>query len=388
MSAPILPGATLGVVGGGQLGRMFVAAAHRMGYRVAVLTPEPDGPAAQVADHVVHGRLDDPDAVRALARRAAVVTVELEDVDVPALATVEPHGLLRPGLGLLGVARDRRREKETFARLGLPLPAVARVEHEADLAAALRRVGGPAILKTALSGYDGRGQRRIATAEELARAWSELGRRPCVLEAVVPFAAEVSVVGARGHDGALALYEPFQNAHADHVLDVSVAPAALPPRVAAEAQAIARALLEGLDVVGVLCVELFLLPDDRLLVNEIAPRPHNSGHLTIEGHATSQFEQQVRAACGLPLGSCERVVPAVAMANLLGALWEPTTPDWSAALATPGVSLHLYGKVAAARGRKMGHVTAEGPDAREAERRVRRAREQLRSRPGAAVAPG
>lgn len=377
MTTPLLPGARLGVVGGGQLGRMFTWAAQRMGYRVTVLTPDPDSPAGLVADEVLPGALDDPEALERLARDVDAVTFEFENVDVDALGGAESRCPLRPGRHLLEVARDRRLEKATFARLGLPLPALAVIECEGDLRGARERVNTDAVLKTALSGYDGKGQRRVRPSDDLAAAWSDLGRVPCVLEAHVSFEAEISVVGARGLDGELALYEPVWNAHADHVLDVSVVPAPVSPKVAAEARRIAASLLEELDVVGVLCTELFLLPDDRLVVNEMAPRPHNSGHLTIEGHACSQFEQQVRALCGLPLGSCDRVAPAAAMANLLGDLWSGGEPDWSAAHGIPGARVHLYGKREPRAKRKMGHITATGATPAEAEERVRRARELL-----------
>ncbi len=377
MTVPIQPGATLGIVGGGQLGRMFVAAAHRMGYRVCVLCPSPEEPAGQVADELVRGELADGDAVAKLASMTDVITLEFENVNVDALARAEGHAWLRPGLSLLEVARDRRREKRTFASLGLPLPRFAVIESEEDCERTGADFPMPAVLKTALAGYDGKGQRRIESPEALGAAWKELGQVPTVLEAFVPFVGELSVVGVRGHDGEIALYEPCHNTHVDHVLDLSLAPAPLSPEVTREAEEITRALLEGLDVTGVLCVELFLLEDGRLLVNEIAPRPHNSGHLTIEGHATSQFEQQVRAACGLPLGSTRRVVPSVAMCNLLGDLWQAGPPNWPGALAVPGANLHLYGKSEARPGRKMGHITAVGADPEEARSRALEARARL-----------
>lgn len=381
MSQVLLPGATLAVLGGGQLGRMFTEAARRLGYRVHVLDPNPEGPAAQLADEVVVGGLDDPEAVERLARGADVVTLEFENVSDGALEAATAHAPLRPGLSLLHAARDRRRERATFERLGLPQHAHAILEAEADLEPARRRVPGPGVLKTALSGYDGKGQVRVERPEDLADAWAELKRVPCVLESRVEFVAEVSVVGVRGLGGETALYEPVLNHHENHILDVSVVPAPVPGAVADDAREIARKLLEGLDVVGVLCVELFLREDGGLLLNEIAPRPHNSGHLTIEAHASSQFEQQVRAISGLPLGSTERRVPAAAMANLLGDLWNDGEPDWRAALAVPGAALHLYGKVDPRPGRKMGHITATAPTAAEAEERVRRARAALGGTP-------
>ena len=377
MSEPILPGASIGVVGGGQLGRMFAASARRMGYSVLALTPDARDPAAQWADGIVEGALDDPDAIERLARQVESLTLEFENVDIRALAAAEGLAPLRPGLRLLELARDRRLEKTGLAKLGLPVADFAVIESDADLAPAAARVGMPAVLKTALSGYDGKGQRRVEASSQLEEAWDGLGRRPAVLERRVSFVAEISVIAARGHDGEVALYDPIWNDHVDHVLDVSIAPAPVTAEVAAEAARIARTILQGLDVVGVLCVELFLLEDGRLLVNEIAPRPHNSGHLTIEGHACSQFEQQVRAACALPLGSSERTVDAVAMANILGQHLAPGPPNWEAALAVPGVRLHLYGKAEARPGRKMGHLTAVASTPEQAAQRARLARARL-----------
>ena len=373
MTAPILPGATLGVLGGGQLGRMFTLAARRMGYRVTVFAPEDDTPAGQIAYEEVRAPYEDLDAVRRFASGVSVVTFEFENVPAETAAAAAERAPVRPAGTVLHATQHRRREKEALVAAGVPVVRHAMVETSNSLAAAIRNVGIPAILKTAAWGYDGKGQVRIEAAVEAEGAWASLGRAPCVLEAVAPFEREISVVGARGFDGSVALYEPVENLHVDHILDLSLSPAELPPDVAQRAREIARTLLEAWDVVGVICVELFLLPDGELVVNEVAPRPHNSGHLTIDAHACSQFEQQVRAVCGLPLGSSEAVAPA-AMANLLGDLWRNGPPDWAAALAVPGVALHLYGKDRALPGRKMGHLTAVAPTAREARARVLRAR--------------
>ena len=314
------------------------------------------------------------------ARSVSVVTFEFENVPRATVEAAARHALVRPSGSVLGTAQDRIREKAALARLGLPLPRYAAIESEADLDRAMAAVPGPSVLKTAAWGYDGKGQMCLDGAAALPAAWRAMGRARTVLEAFVPFRAEVSVVGARGGDGAVALYTPFANRHEDHVLDVSVWPAPVASATQAAAGEIARTVLHGLDVVGVLCVEMFELSDGTLLVNEIAPRPHNSGHLTIDAHVCGQFEQQVRAVCGLPLGSVEAVAPAAAMANLLGDLWDPETPDWAAALADPATRVHLYGKEVARPGRKMGHLTVLDRDVVCAEARVRGVRAALRRR--------
>jgi len=373
LTAPILPGATLGVLGGGQLGRMFTLAARRMGYRVTVFAPEDDTPAGQIAYEEVRAPYEDLDAVRRFASDVAVVTFEFENVPAATAAAAGERAPVRPAGSLLHATQHRRREKQALVAAGVPVVRHAVVETEADLAAAVRTVGTPGILKTAAWGYDGKGQVRIESAAEAEAAWDALGRPSCVVEAVAAFEREISVVGARGLDGSLALYDPFENLHVDHILDLTLSPAELPPPVVADAREIVRTLLEAWEVVGVICVEMFLMPDGDLVVNEVAPRPHNSGHLTIDAHACSQFEQQVRAVCGLPLGSTEALTPA-AMANLLGDLWAEDQPDWAAALAVPGVALHLYGKDEPRPGRKMGHLTAVAPTVGDARARVLRAR--------------
>jgi 5-(carboxyamino)imidazole ribonucleotide synthase len=260
----------------------------------------------------------------------------------------------------LHTTQQRAREKQFLATAGLPVAPFALVTTQLELDTALARIGAPAVLKTAAFGYDGKGQVRIDDTNQAADAWGTLGSQPAVLEAFVTFQHELSVVAARGLDGSFAHYGALENIHRNHILDLTITPARIPAEVAAQAVELARAVLEKLDVVGVLCVEFFWAGDGRLLINELAPRPHNSGHLTIEAALTSQFEQQVRAICGLPLGSTEFVRPA-AMANLLGDLWQDGEPDWAAAYATPGVKLHLYGKQSARKGRKMGHLTALAP---------------------------
>lgn len=377
MTTPVLPGGTLGVLGGGQLGRMFASEAKRMGYRVAVLAPGRDSPTAQLADQVFDAPYDDLDAVRRFAEASDAVTFEFENVPTAAAEAAMHAAPVRPAGHVLHTTQNRLRERELLDRLALPSARHAAVRTDDDLEEAVRTVGFPAVLKSASSGYDGKGQRKIDDGAKAPALWEELGRQPCLYEAFVPFVAELSVVGARGLDGDMALYEPSRNDHVHHILDVSVAPGGFPPDVVERAKALAGAVFEGLELVGVACVEMFLLEDGSLLVNEIAPRPHNSGHLTIEACATSQFEAQVRTVAGLPLGAPEQVCGGAAMANLLGDLWSSGTPDWAAALRTPGVRLHLYGKSEARPGRKMGHLTATADSAEEAERRVRAARDAL-----------
>ena len=380
MSAPILPGATLGVLGGGQLGRMFTLAARRLGYRVTVLAPEDDTPAGQIADLEIRAPYDDLEAVDRFARAVDVVTFEFENVPAATIEAAARHAPVRPAGDLLHTTQHRLREKTTLQAHGLPVAPFAPIRRPADVARAAEAIGFPAVLKTARWGYDGKGQQRVEDAAQLARAFAAMQGAPAVLEAFVPFEAELSVVGARGLDGGVALYEPVRNDHVNHILDVTSVPAGLPEPVLADAHTITRAVLEQLDVVGVLCVELFLLPDGRLLINELAPRPHNSGHLTIDAHHACQFEQQVRAVCGLPLASTERWAPAAAMVNLLGDVWSEREPDWAAALADPQVHLHLYGKGEARPGRKMGHLTVTAATVEEARARARAAREALTTR--------
>jgi 5-(carboxyamino)imidazole ribonucleotide synthase len=372
----ILPGSTIGVLGGGQLGRMFAIAARRLGYRVHTLAPEHDTPTGQIADVEVNAPYDDLDAVAQFARGVEVVTFEFENVPAAAAAVAESHAIVRPNGRALAIAQHRLREKTFVAGLGVPVTPFAPIANEAELAAAVATVGCPAVLKTAVFGYDGKGQIFVAKPEDAAAAWDALGRRDAVLEGFIDLDREISVIGARGVAGEWSAFGPIENVHRRHILDVSTAPADVPPRLAAQALEVTRQVMEALEFIGVLCIEFFIARDGRLLVNELAPRPHNSGHLTIDACRTSQFEQQLRAICGLPLGSPALSQPA-AMANLLGDLWEPREPDWAAALSCPDVTLHLYGKTSARPGRKMGHLTALAPTTGEARSRVLHAREAL-----------
>jgi 5-(carboxyamino)imidazole ribonucleotide synthase len=358
---PILPPATLGVLGGGQLGRMFVLAAHRMGYRAAVLAGDPDEPGAQVANEVILGRVDDPEALDRLAAACAAVTVEFENVSAEGMKRLAEKVPVRPGWRSVWISQDRLREKGFLAENGFATAPWRPVLANEDLGHAIEAVGLPLILKTAQSGYDGKGQVRVDSPGRLREAWDLLGRSPCVAEGVVSFTAELSVITARGADGEVRAYPPCLNSHHRHILDTTVCPAPVGPVVTQQAREVSAAIATAIGHVGVLTVEFFLSADGDLRVNELAPRPHNSGHLTIEAAPCSQFEQQVRALCGLPLGPAELASPA-AMANILGDLWRGGEPRWDRLLAEePGTAIHLYGKRRAAPGRKMGHLTALDP---------------------------
>jgi 5-(carboxyamino)imidazole ribonucleotide synthase len=376
LTSPILPGSTIGVLGSGQLGRMFAIAARRMGYRVHTFSPETDTPTGQVADVEVTASYDDLDAVRDFTRHVHVVTFEFENIPVTTVNAVAEHVWVRPSGAVLHTTQHRLREKTFLARGGFPVTPFRPVSSVADLLAGVHDLGLPAVLKTAGFGYDGKGQSKITALSEAEAALQAIQGQEAILEAFVDFACEVSVVAARGLDGAFAHYGVIENAHRHRILDVSVAPAAVSPRIAMEAVEVTHSILETLDVVGVLCVEFFLTRDGKLLINELAPRPHNSGHLTFDACVTSQFEQQLRAVCGLPLGSTEQHRPA-AMANLLGDLWQHSEPNWAAACAFPEVKLHLYGKLTPRPGRKMGHLTALATTAEAAAQMVRASRSAL-----------
>ncbi|MDP8940742.1 MAG: 5-(carboxyamino)imidazole ribonucleotide synthase [Actinomycetota bacterium] len=378
MSAAILPGSIVGVLGSGQLGRMLALVAWRMGYRIHVFSPDWDSPTGQVADREWSAAYDDLDAVGEFARSVDVVTLEFENIPAATVEAVSSVVPVRPGWKALHTAQNRLREKTFLRRAGFPVAPFREVPGRPALDGALREIGVPAVLKTAGFGYDGKGQSRIDAPEAAGGAWDALGGE-AVLESWVDFEKEVSVVAARGMDGSFAHYGVVENTHDRHILDVTVAPADVTPEAEREAVEIARGIFEELEIVGTACVEFFLTSEGKLLVNEIAPRPHNSGHWTIEGAVTSQFEQQLRAVCRLPLGSTERVRPA-AMANLLGDLWVDGEPDWETVCSLPEVKLHLYGKAEARPGRKMGHLTALADTAEAAVRRVLEARDAARSR--------
>ncbi len=374
---PILPGSAIGVLGSGQLGRMFAIAARRMGYRVHTLSPDEDTPTGQVADLEVNAPYEDLDAICRFASGVCVVTFEFENVPAETAAAAARCAPVRPSGHVLHTTQHRLREKIFLASNRLPLTAFRRVESREELERAAGEIGLPAILKTAGFGYDGKGQFRIYKATDFDAAWKAVGEQEAVLEAFVDFEREISVVAARSASGEFVHFGAIENHHEGGILDISISPARVDSQVVREAVEITRVVLDKLEVVGVLCVEFFVRKDGSLLINELAPRPHNSGHLTFDANITSQFEQQLRAVCGLPFGSVTQLTPA-AMENLLGDLWETGEPDWASAMAQPDVKLHLYGKLEARPGRKMGHLTALASTAEQALSDVKSARAALR----------
>ena len=351
------PGSTIGMLGGGQLGRMTALAAARLGYLVHVYAPEEDNPTEQVCDRATHAAYDDTDALNAFAASVDVVTYEFENVPVTAAETLAGLVPVRPAPDWLRVAQDRRREKEFVRAAGADTAAYRAVEAASDLADAAALL--PGILKTAQSGYDGKGQIRVSTAANLAAAWDELGQVPCVLESLVPFVCEVSVIVAGATDGTVRSFPVARNDHRDQILSETNVPANVPPGTEARAKALAESIARHGGLEGLLAVEMFVLADGSLLVNELAPRPHNSGHWSMDACETDQFEQCVRAVCGLPLGGVGVLYPAK-MVNLLG----DDVDRWPALLGEPNARLHLCGKGEARPGRKMGHVNYIFPDGR------------------------
>ncbi len=372
----ITPNSIVGVFGSGQLGRMFALEARKMGYRVHTFSPDSNTPTGQVADCETAAEYEDLDAVRKFAASVDVVTFEFENVPFETVATAAEFVSVFPRGEVLHTAQNRLREKTFLSQNGFPVTVFCPVKTTEDLHNAVREIGIPSILKTAGFGYDGKGQTKIKSIDEIENAFANLNNQEAILEALVDFEKEVSVVAARDESGNFVNYGVIENAHAQHILDVSFAPAFVSDATRKEAIEITRGILETLDVVGVMTVEFFLTKDEKLLVNELAPRPHNSGHLTIDACVCSQFEQQLRAVCGLPLGSTALLRPA-AMANLLGDLWNAGVPNYAAALENPAVKLHLYGKQEARTGRKMGHLTALAETTKEAVRLVEKARKQL-----------
>jgi 5-(carboxyamino)imidazole ribonucleotide synthase len=364
----IPPGAWLGLLGGGQLGRMFCMAAQSLGYRVCVLDPGADSPAGAVADDHIAADYLDPDALAELARRCRSATTEFENVPAAALEFLGRHCSVSPDAAAVAIAQDRIAEKRFVESCGIDVAPYAVIESESDFAAAPVQLL-PGILKSARLGYDGKGQARVASVDEARAAWEHMGRVTCVLEQLLPLRHEVSVIVCRTRDGATATYPVAENEHRNGILAVSIIPARIDEATARTARAAAVTIASQLDYVGVLCVEFFVLDDGTLLVNEMAPRPHNSGHYTIDASVTSQFEQQARVMAGLPLGDTALALPAV-MLNVLGDAWfngaSQHEPDWAQVLAVPGAKLHLYGKRQARSGRKMGHVTCVAPTLNEA----------------------
>lgn len=355
MTELILPGATLGVLGGGQLGRMFTQAARTLGYRVMVLDPDPTSPAGTFADYHLQAEYTDPQALQRLGHDCAAITTEWESVPATTLETLSAYCPVRPSADAVAVARDRIREKVFVHDLALPTANFYPIRSRDDLATAVAGLRLPALLKTATLGYDGKGQRLVQDLAQAERAFVELGERPCVLEEKVDLALELSIILVRAQDGAMQTYPVAENVHRNGILHISRVPANITPALAEQARDMAQRIATALDYVGILALEFFLTQRGELLINEMAPRPHNSGHYTLDACSCSQFEQQVRTLCGLPLGSTRLLTP-VTMLNLLGDLWNASAPNWQAVFALPEAKLHLYGKQHARPGRKMGHV--------------------------------
>jgi 5-(carboxyamino)imidazole ribonucleotide synthase len=377
----ILPGATIGILGGGQLGRMLAMAARPLGYAVAALDPDPSCAARFVLDRLITAPFDDAAAAVELAKGCAVVTLEIEKIAVPAMQAAEKYAPVRPGPTVLSIIQDRAHQKRWLTEHGFPLGPYREAGTAEGVAEAVAMLGGPCFVKSTREGYDGKGQARAKTPADAAAAFAAIGGRPCVVERALDLEAECSVLVARRPSGEIAVYPPALNLHTDGILEWSVLPGPLPKRVRSDAAEIARGIAEGLQIEGLLVVELFFTKDGALYVNELAPRPHNSYHSADVACVTSQFEQAVRAVCDLPLGSTEVVKPT-AIYNLLGDLWVGDAPlAIDRALALPGIKLNLYGKRVARPGRKMGHLVALGDTPEEALARVRAAREALITRP-------
>ena len=353
----ILPGATLGLVGGGQLGRMFTQAAQRLGYEVVVLDPDPQSPAARIAGKHIQAPYTDEYALVELGRTAKAVTTEFENVPASTLAYLRQYCPVRPGPEAVAVTQDRIAEKNFARNNGLMTAPFLPVLNDDDIEVAATSIGFPSILKTSRLGYDGKGQATIDSQASLLSAFVHFGRQPCVLERRLRLDREISVVLTRGEDGRTATLPVSENRHVNGILDSCIIPARIPEKLADRARHAATLLATAMNYVGTMAVEFFVVEGDQLLVNEMAPRPHNSGHYSIDACVTDQFEQQVRAMAGLPLGDPALLSPA-AMVNLLGDLWDRGEPRWDRALEDPGVKLHLYGKKEARPGRKMGHITA------------------------------
>ena len=372
----ILPGSTLGMLGGGQLGRMFVTAARTMGYDVIVLDPDPQSPAGSLASHHLARDYDDTDALDYLAQHCAVVTTEFENIPAVTLAYLARSVSVHPSAKVMHIAQHRKLEKDFFRQQGLGTADFVALESEADLDSA-RDFSYPAILKTAMLGYDGKGRVVCHGFEELKSAFEQGGKKPCVLEQRIDLACEVSVVRGRSPDGNVPCFPIAETSHANGILDVTRVPASISAELADVVIDAATRIANGLDYIGVLAVEFFISTDNQVLVNEMAPRPHNSGHYTLDACDTSQFEQQVRMVCGLPAGSTRLHTP-VAMWNLLGDIWPADgIPRWDAVLKTERAKLHLYGKKDARPGRKMGHINCLGDTIEAAESLLAHIREAL-----------
>jgi 5-(carboxyamino)imidazole ribonucleotide synthase len=368
----ILPGQTIGILGSGQLGRMLALEARRMGYRVHTFSPEKDSPTGQIADVEYIASYDDVDAAKDFAAGVDVVTLEFENISFDVAKAIEAVRPIRPRPEVLHTTQHRLREKTFLKDNGFPVTPFRRVTNNDEITKAFAELGAPCVLKTAGFGYDGKGQAKVNSAEEAIGAFAKLGTTEAILEAFISFEREISIVAARGLDGSYVPFIPVWNTHRNHILDVTIAPAPVTEKLAKEAVEISRGVMEALDCIGVLCVEFFVTKDEKLLVNELAPRPHNSGHWTIDTCVTNQFEQQLRAVCGLPLGSPKMMSPFGAMVNILGDVWENGEPRWAELLHDPFTKLHLYGKHEARAGRKMGHVNISGSSAAEVAQKILR----------------
>lgn len=364
----IQPGQTLGVLGGGQLGRMFAHAAERLGYRVHIYEPAPDSPAGEVSAREFNAPYTDPERLPEFARSCAAVTYEFENVPVEPLWKIEKLTALKPSWSVLETCQNRLREKTWLRRNGFPHVAFAEVGVGEDLAAAIRQIGLPCVVKTADFGYDGKGQMKVTAESAVPAAVAAFAKQRAVVEKFIDFKCELSVIVARTDTGEMKTFPVAENIHTRHILDFSIVPARIGEAVRVEAEQLGRAIAERIGLVGLLAIELFLTDRNEILVNELAPRPHNSGHWTLDACGTTQFEQHVRAIAGLPLGATALNAPAAVMVNILGDAWRPTAagrtePNWAALLADPVAKLHLYGKSEPKIGRKMGHFTVTGPSA-------------------------
>lgn len=369
LESPLNPGSTIGIIGGGQLGRMLAIAARQMDYKTVVLDPDSNCPAGQVADRVIRSDYSDLKASSELAALADVVTYEFENVDADSVSSAEKHKPVRPSSSVLRTTQNRLHEKKALLQAGIPVANFRKVDSLRDLEDAASVLGYPMVLKTATEGYDGKGQSIIDGERDLVISYDQLSARnvDLIVEQFVSFKAEVSTICARTIDGMTATFDPAENIHRNHILDTSIVPARIDESVTDKARIIATDIAEKLDVIGLIAVEMFVTQENDILVNELAPRPHNSGHYTMDGCDTSQFEQLVRILAGMPITLPKLHSPTV-MVNLLGEIWEDTdgNPDWQRALELPGVSLHLYGKSAARVGRKMGHINVVAETVEEA----------------------
>lgn len=376
MTRQILPGSRIGIFGSGQLGRMFAIEARKMGYRVHTFSPDKNSPTGQIADVEITADYLDTEWVKSFAQNVDIITFEFENIPAEAVQVASEYTLVRPKGEILYITQNRLREKNFLKKNGFPHVPFFHVKDLEDLRTAIKYFSLPCILKTAGFGYDGKGQTKIDSLEQLEQAFQNLKGQEGILEAFIDFQKEISVVCARDERGDFVHYGIIENKHKNHILDFSFAPALVPEKIKSEAVEIARSIAETFGYVGTLCVEFFLTKDEKVIVNEIAPRPHNSGHLTFDACVTSQFEQQLRAVCGLTLGSTAMYKPS-AMANLLGDLWKSGEPDWAKALQDPNIKLHIYGKKQARPGRKMGHITALADSAELATKLVLKARQNL-----------